>query len=93
MTATRGFVAHGECRQSRSCYVMGCRNAPCTEKNRRATALGRSRRLESKRLNHGTNGAYADGCRCQDCQRAHKFAEVLYQQRKRETGRRTGVRQ
>jgi hypothetical protein len=66
----RGYVARGECRASRSCYVMGCDSAACREESRRWVTRNRVERMASGRLSHGTISAYDCGCRCDKCRRA-----------------------
>lgn len=62
----RGYVAQGECRQSRSCYVMGCENQICRAEQRRYVTRNRMVRMELKNFAHGPVG-YDCGCRCEDC--------------------------
>lgn len=75
---SRGYVARGECRASRSCYVMGCRNECCRrEQLRYVTAT----RLLQKSP-HGTRARYDAGCRCEACKqiRALSYKREALQQ-------------
>jgi hypothetical protein len=62
----RGYVARGECRQSRSCYVMGCENDTCRAEHRRWVTRNRMTRMNLNSFKHGPVG-YDCGCRCEEC--------------------------
>lgn len=64
--AKRGYVARGECHQSRSCYVMGCDSDVCRAEQRRYVTRNRMVRMNLGRFAHGPVG-YDCGCRCDDC--------------------------
>ncbi len=81
--SARGWVARGECRQSRSCYVMGCRSDACRRASTRYVKASRIARM-ALGVKHGPVG-YDCGCRCETCSaaRAAKYkAETLRQLRR-----------
>jgi hypothetical protein len=66
----RGYVARGECRASRSCYVMGCDNDVCRRASRLWVTRNRLQRAALGRVTHGTRSGYDTGCRCTGCRQA-----------------------
>lgn len=70
MTAVRGHVAQGICTNSRSCYLMGCRNQPCRDHHRRYV----TRTRQVCRTPHGRRARYDAGCRCTLCLAARSRA-------------------
>ena len=72
----RGYVAQGECRQKRSCYLMGCENQCCLDAHTRWVKQNRSVRLHLGLISHGPVG-YDCGCRCDACHqgRSRKYRQ------------------
>lgn len=62
----RGYVAKGECRDSRSCYLMGCESEGCLRHHTRYTKQNRALKLRLGIVKHGPVG-YDCGCRCDEC--------------------------
>lgn len=70
MSTVRGYVARGICTNSRSCYLMGCRNDPCRDAHRRYV----TRTRQVTRTPHGRRARYDAGCRCPLCRAARSAA-------------------